>query len=60
MMFDSLQPALQSPFVWGLSLGLLIAGFLWKSGFTARRHASAEMRRVQGELRDLQSHSFPP
>ena len=56
MMFDSLQPALQSPFVWGLSLGLLIAGFLWKSGFTARRHASAEMRRMQGELRDLQSH----
>jgi len=55
-MLDYLQPALQSPFVWGLALGLLIAGFLWKSGFTARRHAVAEMRRVQGDLRDLQGH----
>jgi len=55
-MLDYLQPAIQSPFVWGLLLGLLIAGFLWKSGFTARRHATAEMRRVQGELRELQGH----
>ena len=55
-MLDSLHPALHNPFVWGLSLGLLIAGFLWKGGFTARRHAAAEMRRVQGELRELQGH----
>ena len=53
---DYLQLALQSPFVWGLLLGLLIAGFLWKSGFTARRHAAAEVRRVQSDLRELQSH----
>ena len=53
---DDLQLALQSPFVWGLLLGLLIAGFLWKSGFTARRHAAAEVRRVQSDLRELQSH----
>ena len=50
---DYLQLALQSPFVWGLLLGLLIAGFLWKSGFTARRHAAAEVRRVQSDLREL-------
>ncbi|MEI7911104.1 MAG: hypothetical protein WCK77_15820 [Verrucomicrobiota bacterium] len=56
MITDYLQPALQSPFVWGLALGLLIAGFLWKSGFTARRHVTAEIRRVQGELRELQGH----
>jgi len=55
-MLDYLQPAMQSPFVWGLALGLLIAGFLWKSGFTARRHAAVEMRRVQCELRELQGH----
>ena len=53
---EYLQTALQSPFVWGLLLGLLVAGFLWKSGLTARRHAAAEMRRLQGELRDLQGH----
>jgi len=56
MFMEYLQLALQSPFVWGLLLGLLIAGFLWKSGFTARRHANAEARRVQSELRELQSH----
>ena len=53
---ESLQNALQSPFVWGLLLGLLVAGFLLKSGWTARRHAAGEMRRVQSELRDLQGH----
>ena len=53
---DYLQSALQSHFIWGLLLGLLIAGFLWKSGFTARRHAAAEIRRVQSELRELQGH----
>jgi len=50
------QTALHSPFVWGLLLGLLIAGFLWKSGLTARSHATAEIRRVQSELRELQGH----
>jgi len=55
-MVDSLHAVMQNPFVWGLLLGLLIAGFLWKSGFTARRHATAQMRRVQGELRELQGH----
>jgi hypothetical protein len=53
---DSLQSALHSPFIWGLLLGLLIAGFLWKSALTARRHAAADLRRVQGELRELQGH----
>lgn len=53
---DYLISALQTPFTWGLLLGLLIAAFLWKSGLTARRHALAEARRLQGELRDLQGH----
>jgi len=53
---DYLQTTLQSHFVWGLLLGLLVAGFLLKSGWTARRHAATEMRRVQSELRDLQGH----
>jgi chromosome segregation ATPase len=55
-MMEFLQTTLQSPFALGLLLGLLVAGFIWKSGFTARRHALAEVKRVQGELRELQGH----
>jgi hypothetical protein len=53
---ELLQSALQNPFVWGLLLGLLVAGFMWKSGFSARRHAAREIKRVQGELLQLQGH----
>ncbi|MCF7674620.1 MAG: hypothetical protein K9N23_17045 [Akkermansiaceae bacterium] len=53
---EYLQIAIQSPFVWGLLLGLMIAGFIWKAGFTARRHALGENKRLQGELLDLQGH----
>ncbi|MBN8460661.1 MAG: hypothetical protein J0M04_22755 [Verrucomicrobia bacterium] len=53
---EFLQSAIQNPFVWGLLLGLLIAGFIWKSGFTARRHALAEVKRLQAEMKDLQGH----
>ena len=48
--------ALQERFVWGLLLGLLIAGFIWKSGFSARRHLAREIKRLEGELKDLQKH----
>lgn len=53
---DLLTSALQSPFTWGLLLGLLIAAFTWKAGFTARRHAARELKRVEGEIKDLQGH----
>jgi len=53
---ESLLSFLQQPFVWGLLLGLLIAGFIWKSSFTAKRHAAREIKRLEGEMRDLQSH----
>ena len=53
---QSLQPYLQNQFLLGLLLGLFIAGFVWKSGFTARRHVRTEMRRVQAEMRELQGH----
>jgi biopolymer transport protein ExbB/TolQ len=47
---------LQSPFTWGLLLGLLIAAFVWKSGFTACRAAARENKRLQTELKELQGH----
>jgi hypothetical protein len=53
---DLLTEALKNPFTWGLLLGLLIAFFIWKAGFTARRHAARELKRVQAEMTDLQGH----
>lgn len=47
---------LQSAFTWGLLLGLLIAAFVWKSGFTACRSAARENKRLQDELKELQGH----
>jgi len=53
---DFLNHALQQPFTWGLLLGLLIAGFIWKAGFSARRHAAKEAKRLSAEMKDLQGH----
>jgi hypothetical protein len=53
---DFLLPILQHPFTWGLLLGLLVAAFMWKGGFTARRHAMREIKRLENEIRDLQGH----
>ena len=53
---ESLQYVIHQPFTWGLLLGLLIAAFTWKSGFSARRNVSREMRRVEGEIKELQGH----
>jgi len=47
---------LKSPFTWGLLLGLLVAGFVLKSGLVARRHAKGEIRRLAAELKELQGH----
>lgn len=46
----------EHPIIWGLALGLLIAAFIWKSSITARFTLKKEVRRLQDELRDLQSH----
>ena len=47
---------IQSPFTWGLLIGLLIAFFFWKSGFIARRAVAKDLRRVEDELKNLQGH----
>jgi hypothetical protein len=56
MLMDLFNSALQQPFTWGLLLGLLIAAFLWKSGFAARRNLQREIKRLEAELKDLQGH----
>jgi len=53
---EALNAALQNPFTWGLLLGLLITIFIWKSGFSARRSIFRELKRVEGELQNLQNH----
>jgi hypothetical protein len=47
---------LKSPFLWGLVAGLAVAFFIWKGAFTARRQAAREIKRLEGELRELQGH----
>lgn len=53
---DQFTAALQHPFTWGLLLGLLVAGFVWKSAFTAGRHSARENRRLETELKEMQGH----
>ncbi len=53
---DQLTEVLKNPFTWGLLLGLLIAAFIWKAGFSARRAVSRDLKRVEEEMKNLQSH----
>jgi biopolymer transport protein ExbB/TolQ len=53
---DNPAQILQHPFTWGLLLGLLVAAFIWKAGFHARRNVARELKRVEGELKNLQNH----
>jgi DNA anti-recombination protein RmuC len=53
---EYLTEALKNPFTWGLLLGLLVAAFIWKSGFSARRSVSRDLKRVEEEMKNLQSH----
>lgn len=40
----------------GLLIGLAAAAVAWKSGFSARRRLAKDIRRLEGELRELQGH----
>ncbi|MGJ8695095.1 MAG: hypothetical protein ACSHYF_02170 [Verrucomicrobiaceae bacterium] len=53
---DFILDLLKAPFVWGLLLGLLIAFFTWKSGFSSRRVLRKEVERIQSESQELQRH----
>lgn len=43
-------------FVWGLALGLLIAGFILKNAIGSKMQLKRDTRRIEGEMRDMQSH----
>ncbi len=53
---DWVWPIIQSPFAWGLALGLLVAGFVLKNAFTTRGHFRREIARLKTEAEDLQRH----
>jgi predicted nucleic acid-binding Zn-ribbon protein len=52
----TLQDILNSPFTWGLALGLLVAGFTLKNAIATKLRLKREIRRIEGEMRDMQSH----
>lgn len=53
---DTFYELLRNHFVQGLLLGLLLAGFIWKNSFTAKRNLRRENLRLEGDLKNLQNH----
>lgn len=50
------QDIIQHPFTWGLLLGLLIAGFILKTSIGNKFQMRKEIKKLETELRELQSH----
>lgn len=50
------QEIIRNQFVWGLALGLLVAGFILKNAIGAKMGLKREIKRVEGEKREMQSH----
>lgn len=55
-MNPTVEEILKHPATWGFAAGLVITALVWKSGFTARRHANREMKRLEREVADLKAH----
>ena len=47
---------IHDPFTWGLLLGLLIAGFVLKNAISTKFRMRKEIKKLETELRDFQSH----
>lgn len=54
--WDFIQPILTSPFTWGLVIGLSIAFVLWRSSRKDKAYFKKDIKRVQKENKELQSH----
>ncbi len=52
----TVQEIISHPFTWGLLLGLLIAGFILKNAIGTKFRLNKEIKKLQGEMRDLQAH----
>lgn len=52
----NLEEIIKSPFVWGLLLGLLIAGFILKNAIGSKMQHKRETKKLEAEMRELQTH----
>lgn len=50
------QEIIKSQFVWGLALGFLVAGFILKNAIGAKMGLKREIKRIEAEKREMQSH----
>ena len=50
------QEMIKNPFVWGFALGLLVAAFILKNAISSKFQFKREIKRIEGEMRDMQSH----
>lgn len=46
----------KTPFSWGLSIGLALTFFTWKSGLSGKKNLKKENKRLSGEMRELETH----
>ena len=50
------QEIIRNQFVWGLALGLLVAGFVLKNAIGAKMGLKREIKRIEAEKKEMQSH----
>ncbi|BCX48900.1 hypothetical protein HAHE_28080 [Haloferula helveola] len=53
---ETLIDIIKMPFVWGLAIGLTLMVLTWKAGLSNKMRLSRDVRRLENELRELQSH----
>ncbi len=53
---ETIWEFLQTPFAWGLAIGLALTFFTWKSGITGKRTLKKENKRLTSEMRELETH----
>ena len=53
---ESIWPILSSPFTLGLGVGLLVAAFILKAGFSQQANLNREIKRLKEDLAGFQQH----
>jgi DNA-directed RNA polymerase subunit F len=53
---DTFLEFLKNPFAWGLAIGLALTFFTWKSAMAAKMNLKKENKRLQSEMRELETH----
>lgn len=53
---DTFWEFIKNPFAWGLGIGLALTFFTWKSALAAKSTLKKENKRIQAEMRELESH----